>query len=731
MSQLSNAEKRLWARVSERNRASLMQIRSAVEKVWAPDAPRLVTNFTDHGFEHCQRLVRYVQQLLDASTGQPLNEVETYILLAAIYLHDVGMQCDVPEVQREAGVEIKATEASGYSKEEQTAIRSNHHLLTVAWLSHAYRTGETILASPIQTVPAQLMKHLMDVCKYHTKLSLQECDASFNYKGRHRKRLLAALLRFADEMDIIHSRVNIETVEAFRLPPENAVYWWLHYFTDLSLERSVLTFHVTLHDEDVERYGEVVREQVAERFRRKNDPVLDVLADYGVGVRIRYEVSLDSSPFMKRPQPEIWRELTGESVPLAEKLSALGHRRRDAPAVCLGAVYMDLELRPVDIDELSARRQEEWTNVKSSLRIGGSAWYVYHYLDKLKCKTRLATKIGDESEEFFAEHHIEDLRKALTRSVLKPSQTGKGVNKNHTAMTVHLIQCRGNRPIATTMLTDTGVLESLRWDDDEIWKRVGTLDHGGLLYLSGYFKTALHWDLQQKLKDLGRRKVIVCLDHGRFKPKIVGPKRIDSLRESLKYVDVYFCTTREMIALFGRELHGRPEDAPEEVLDYLDKQPGLELPEVILVRDNKRQKEERLMVTAKSDQKRVYASIPVHRVQAEPNRFVGVGNAFHARFIDCMLNHTRWENLTSAVIEWALRAQRMVEWIMNCKDEDPTTFDQKLAEFVQKCNDCQKCDDCENCAQRTNVALKKQKGNRIQLPSFNCLTTLGGKNANI
>ena len=99
MRQLSNAEERLWAQVTAQDQASLMQIRLAVEKAWAPDAPRLVRNFTDHGPEHCQRLAGYVERLLDASTGETLDEVETYTLLAAIYLHDVGMQCDIPEVQ--------------------------------------------------------------------------------------------------------------------------------------------------------------------------------------------------------------------------------------------------------------------------------------------------------------------------------------------------------------------------------------------------------------------------------------------------------------------------------------------------------------------------------------------------------------------------------------------------------------------------------------------------------
>jgi len=414
------------------------------------------------------------------------------------------------------------------------------------------------------------------------------------------------------------------------------------------------------------------------------------------------------------------------SVPLEEKLLALGDWRRDAPVVCLGAVYMDLELRPVDIDELSARRQEEWTNVKSSLRIGGSAWYVYQYLDKLGCKTRLVTKIGDGSEELFAEGYIKPLRRALTPSAPKP-QSGNEANHNHTAITVHLIQCKdpeGEEPIVTVMLTDTGVLKSICWDDDEIRQPISTLD-GGMLYLSGYFKTALHLGLQEKLENLDRRKVIICLDHGRFRPDIVGAKQINPLRESIKYVDIYFCTTHEMKQLFRATLAEDPKlmeyGSLENVLKFLDKQLGPQLPEVILVRDNKGQENERLIAKVRSGHKHVFVSIPVHRIQAKPERFVGISNVFHARFMHCMLNDARCENLTPAIIEWALRAQRMAEWIMS--HDDPTTFDQELAKFAQD------CDDCEICAQWTQASLEEQKDNRIQLRPFNCLTTPGGEYA--
>jgi hypothetical protein len=44
---------------------------------------------------HSQRLAGFATQLLDANDGRPLSAQEMYLLLAGIYLHDIGMQCDV------------------------------------------------------------------------------------------------------------------------------------------------------------------------------------------------------------------------------------------------------------------------------------------------------------------------------------------------------------------------------------------------------------------------------------------------------------------------------------------------------------------------------------------------------------------------------------------------------------------------------------------------------------
>ena len=59
-----------------------------MRKFWVPT---IFHNYTDHGYDHSQRIITYIEALLDGNPNL-LNPKERFILLASIYLHDVGMQ---------------------------------------------------------------------------------------------------------------------------------------------------------------------------------------------------------------------------------------------------------------------------------------------------------------------------------------------------------------------------------------------------------------------------------------------------------------------------------------------------------------------------------------------------------------------------------------------------------------------------------------------------------------
>ncbi|MDD1754928.1 MAG: hypothetical protein LUQ63_04845 [Methanothrix sp.] len=118
MGDFTDAEKKLLMNVTDsRLRSNLEMIREAAEDIWAEDSTRVVQFYTDHGIKHSERLAGIVDDLLKANNGSALSSEEMYLLLAGIYLHDIGMQCDIlrfPEIKANAeklGAEFSSSSA--------------------------------------------------------------------------------------------------------------------------------------------------------------------------------------------------------------------------------------------------------------------------------------------------------------------------------------------------------------------------------------------------------------------------------------------------------------------------------------------------------------------------------------------------------------------------------------------------------------------------------------------
>ena len=277
---------------------SLALIREAMESIWANDAPRIVQNYTDHGVEHSERVAGFVENLLLVDPNLEFSEQEVYLLLAGVYLHDIGMQCDIskyPEIKEKAeGLGAKFKEAftakttNGYSLEEQKEIRENHHYLSAAWIDYIYEKNDYLLYPAVRSIPDDLVDDLMDVCKFHSsQLPISGCYDAFRLDTTKRKRLVAALLRFADELDISSTRVKLETVRIFKLEPDNSVYWWLHNYTKvIFIGSNRIRLSVRLHPEDFKLYGSFIRYDYISKFKNKNQSILDVLVEQKIPVVI-------------------------------------------------------------------------------------------------------------------------------------------------------------------------------------------------------------------------------------------------------------------------------------------------------------------------------------------------------------------------------------------------------------------------------------------------------------
>jgi len=316
MVELNPIEKALFDKISNDDlKDSLRLIRKSTIAIWSIEAPRIIQGFTDHGFDHCTRLLEWASKLLNANKGNPLSDEEMYLLIAGIYLHDIGMQCDVnkfPVIKEKAiefgaffDIDFTSTNANKYSNKEQIEIRKNHQYLSAAWIDFAFNNPETPLGKSIQSVPNILLLDLIDVCKYHSKLNIRECPLQFKLDTQGRKQLVASLVRFSDELDVDFRRVSLDTVRLFSMEPENKFYWWLHNLTKIELNDNILILTVSLKPGDYSQYRTFVKDTYIDHFREKNKDVLDILSNNNISISISSKSEVVEYEYAKKLPPEI------------------------------------------------------------------------------------------------------------------------------------------------------------------------------------------------------------------------------------------------------------------------------------------------------------------------------------------------------------------------------------------------------------------------------------------
>ncbi|GAI81396.1 unnamed protein product, partial [marine sediment metagenome] len=128
-------------------------------KIW--NSHTLIPHYTKHGIDHSERIIQYLGKLLE-DFPTLLNQQERFVLLAAIFLHDIGNQ-----MPKYVGIPIK----SAYSFEELEKIRKNHHLSSCEAVKDSVKDSTEL---PLGLdVCKEYTEFIADLCKYHRKLDLK------------------------------------------------------------------------------------------------------------------------------------------------------------------------------------------------------------------------------------------------------------------------------------------------------------------------------------------------------------------------------------------------------------------------------------------------------------------------------------------------------------------------------------------------------------------------------
>jgi hypothetical protein len=201
----------------------LDRIKRSTADIWA--VPRLIW-FTDHTISHSERIIELLAQIVAnlQETNQALTAIELYILLAACYLHDIGMQDFKADGRSMDSFTIKDYELI----RRQHPARGRELILHQSWQHGRDQFHIDLDDNPSFTVPIALVSqgHGSDFFETSVK-SLTEMPHSPGGK-KIRGPLLTALLLIADELDLHEERARFP--KEMDLSPVSALHHHLHHY---------------------------------------------------------------------------------------------------------------------------------------------------------------------------------------------------------------------------------------------------------------------------------------------------------------------------------------------------------------------------------------------------------------------------------------------------------------------------------------------------------------------
>jgi predicted amidohydrolase len=275
-------------------------IKQHSEKVWKKETFQH-TYYTLHGMDHSRAVISVLDKLvdgIDADSG--LTKQEIFYLLASVYLHDVGMLISYPEDEDRVKA-ISTQKKKSFTKEE--LIRDEHHL----------RSGKYVIehASDLNLdhVDSECVKL---ICEGHRVVKLNTEDYNDKLVGneRIRVRLLSALLRFSDELDVSYQRTPKELMDVLKeyMPDYSRLQWLKHYYTSgvgISVQQSngmkKTIVEIQTQHPNRERGRKITEELIFKPIEKSLNGVDRILLECGLNIKlnppeIRFNENLDKIP---------------------------------------------------------------------------------------------------------------------------------------------------------------------------------------------------------------------------------------------------------------------------------------------------------------------------------------------------------------------------------------------------------------------------------------------------
>jgi HD superfamily phosphodiesterase len=428
-------------------RRALENVREAAARIWSRPLHRY---YTDHTVDHSERVIALLDGLTAGmmDTDKRLSSTEIFVLLAAAYLHDIGMQDE------------------RFADGDLEAIRDAHHKVTAELV---YRAAEDPAQAVNLGLPDDpgLVEAVALVAKGHRRVDLSAAEYEpFVHGGEMvRLRLLAALLRFGDELDIDHRRVDLEQMKLLDLPLESQLHWSkCHYVSGVSIADEYIRVSYRF-PQDRPDYEGLIVPLVEGEVRARHAALEEVFRAHAVKVAL--------GP----PQVRLMRLVQ----PLPPEVEALARQKLEAadeavvplssPAAPLGSPAGQAPSPPSAPSASTAVPGKREQTVES--QTGGATYHVH-----IERATGIA--IGDKARvESFSDDRLPPGKETAQEDTFAPKDERAALQRELAQHKRNLYKLREQAAIYTAGETPLHLLNQIEAEEKEIRRIEGELENLG------------------------------------------------------------------------------------------------------------------------------------------------------------------------------------------------------------------------------------------------------------
>ncbi len=234
---------------------ALEKIKEECKHIWKDPVHN---TYSQHGMGHSERIIEHLNQLSEDRIGFKLSETEQFILIGAIYLHDIGMQCPCEKLVRDV-CGIDGFTHREINSEERDLIRKSHNELSRDMILHSI-SPECVehIKKVLDLFETGTLLHeyniIAQLCFGHVGENLGDVEEEKKFHNKSiRVRLLQALLRIGDALDADDRRINTPyyaNCDFERMHQLDLKHYLKHRFiTSVNKYRGMITFVFTFPEE--------------------------------------------------------------------------------------------------------------------------------------------------------------------------------------------------------------------------------------------------------------------------------------------------------------------------------------------------------------------------------------------------------------------------------------------------------------------------------------------------